>query len=60
MIIYASGGDKAATPDWFVGYLPSLDAAIVAHEGTNPDMFKSVLVYMTLEILISPLAHAVL
>ncbi|KAG8925997.1 hypothetical protein FRC01_009471 [Tulasnella sp. 417] len=39
--IYAGGGDGAATPSWFVGWSPSLSSVIVAHEGTDPTEFLS-------------------
>jgi len=32
----ATGGDGNGTPFWYVGYDPSLNTVIVAHEGTNP------------------------
>ncbi|KIO34152.1 hypothetical protein M407DRAFT_13580 [Tulasnella calospora MUT 4182] len=39
--IYAGGGDGAATPSWFVGWSPSLNSIVVAHEGTDPTNFLS-------------------
>ncbi|KZT69279.1 lipase [Daedalea quercina L-15889] len=33
----ASGGDGDATQFWFVGYDPTLDTVIVAHQGTDPE-----------------------
>ncbi|KAI0285637.1 lipase [Russula brevipes] len=32
----AAGGDGAGTQFWFVGFSPSLNTVIVAHQGTNP------------------------
>ncbi|EJU03750.1 hypothetical protein DACRYDRAFT_14773 [Dacryopinax primogenitus] len=34
--VYVTGGDDSDTPDFFVGYWPTGNAAIVAHEGTDP------------------------
>ncbi|KIO34151.1 hypothetical protein M407DRAFT_223817 [Tulasnella calospora MUT 4182] len=39
--IYAGGGDGAATPSWFVGWSSSLNSIVVAHEGTDPTQFLS-------------------
>ncbi|KAG8951888.1 hypothetical protein FRC04_005580 [Tulasnella sp. 424] len=41
--IYAGGGDGAATPSWFVGWSSSLNSIVVAHEGTDPTQFLSLL-----------------
>lgn len=41
MVIYASGGDNESTPDWYVGYLPSLGSAVVVHQGTTPSNLES-------------------
>ncbi|KAG8951889.1 hypothetical protein FRC04_005581 [Tulasnella sp. 424] len=41
--IYAGGGDGAATPSWFVGWSSSLSSIVVAHEGTDPTQFLSLL-----------------
>jgi len=41
MIIYATGGDNEDTPDWYVGYLPSLASAVVVHQGTTPSSIES-------------------
>ncbi|KAG9043395.1 hypothetical protein FS837_009661, partial [Tulasnella sp. UAMH 9824] len=41
--IYAGGGDGGATPAWFVGWSPSLSSIVVAHEGTDPTNFLSLL-----------------
>ncbi|KAG9025058.1 hypothetical protein FS837_005099 [Tulasnella sp. UAMH 9824] len=41
--IYAGGGDGSATPFWFVGWSPSLNSIVVAHEGTDPTQFLSLL-----------------
>jgi hypothetical protein len=35
----ASGGDGDKTQFWYVGFSPSLDTVIVAHQGTNPSDF---------------------
>ncbi|KZT52380.1 alpha/beta-hydrolase [Calocera cornea HHB12733] len=43
-IPYVVGGDDEETPWFFVGYWPAENAAVVAHEGTNPRHFLSVLV----------------
>ncbi|KAG8906414.1 hypothetical protein FRB99_006916 [Tulasnella sp. 403] len=43
MQVYASGGDGQEIPYWFVGYLPSMRSAVVAHQGTNFDNLQSVL-----------------
>ncbi|KAG6381819.1 Alpha/Beta hydrolase protein [Boletus reticuloceps] len=37
----ASGGDGDSVQYWYVGYDPSLDTVIVAHQGTNPDEFEA-------------------
>ncbi|KAG8984452.1 hypothetical protein FRB90_005319 [Tulasnella sp. 427] len=41
--IYAGGGDGNATPVWFVGWSPSLGSVVVAHEGTDPTQFLSLI-----------------
>ncbi|KAG8951887.1 hypothetical protein FRC04_005579 [Tulasnella sp. 424] len=41
--IYAGGGDGDATPVWFVGWSPSLNSIVVAHEGTDPTQFLSLI-----------------
>ncbi|EJU03751.1 alpha/beta-hydrolase [Dacryopinax primogenitus] len=41
---YVTGGDDSDTPYFFVGYWPSGKAAVVAHEGTDPTQFLSLLV----------------
>ncbi|KAF8258663.1 lipase class 3 family protein [Lactarius quietus] len=35
----ASGGNGAQTQYWYVGFSPSQNTVIVAHQGTNPDEF---------------------
>ncbi|KDQ19508.1 hypothetical protein BOTBODRAFT_28084 [Botryobasidium botryosum FD-172 SS1] len=40
---YATGGDGNGTPRFFVGYWPSDDTAIVAHQGTDPSKLLSLL-----------------
>ncbi|KDQ19507.1 hypothetical protein BOTBODRAFT_143019, partial [Botryobasidium botryosum FD-172 SS1] len=42
-IPYASGGDGNGTPRFFVGYWPSDDTAVVAHQGTDPSKLLSLL-----------------
>ncbi|KAF8127693.1 Alpha/Beta hydrolase protein [Boletus edulis] len=37
----ASGGDGNSVQYWYVGYDPSLDTVIVAHQGTNPEKFEA-------------------
>ncbi|EMD31090.1 hypothetical protein CERSUDRAFT_120138 [Gelatoporia subvermispora B] len=39
----ASGGDGDETPFWFVGFDPTLETVIVAHEGTNTSEILSLL-----------------
>ncbi|KDQ61915.1 hypothetical protein JAAARDRAFT_172360 [Jaapia argillacea MUCL 33604] len=39
----ASGGDGDETQYWYVGYDPTLETIIVAHQGTNPSEFLSLL-----------------
>ncbi|KZP01504.1 alpha/beta-hydrolase [Calocera viscosa TUFC12733] len=41
---YATGGDDDDTPYYFIGYWPTENAAVVAHEGTDPTQFLSLLV----------------
>ncbi|KAG9120258.1 hypothetical protein FRC07_004323 [Ceratobasidium sp. 392] len=33
---YASGGDGAVVPFWFVGYYPTLNSVVVSNQGTDP------------------------
>jgi len=40
---YVTGGDDDATPYYYVGYWPTENVAIVAHEGTDPTQFLSLL-----------------
>ncbi|KDQ19509.1 hypothetical protein BOTBODRAFT_440996 [Botryobasidium botryosum FD-172 SS1] len=40
---YLSGGDGNGTPLFFVGYWPSDDTVVVAHQGTDPTQLLSVL-----------------
>ncbi|KAG8926824.1 hypothetical protein FRC02_008635 [Tulasnella sp. 418] len=42
-VIYAGGGDGAATPNWFVGWSPALKSVIVTHQGTDPTQFLSII-----------------
>ncbi|KAG8892660.1 hypothetical protein FRB99_002552, partial [Tulasnella sp. 403] len=42
-INYAGGGDGSATPHWYAGWSPSLKSIIIAHEGTDPTKFLSLL-----------------
>ncbi|GJJ11323.1 hypothetical protein Clacol_005555 [Clathrus columnatus] len=37
----ASGGDGDETQFWYVGFDPSLNSVIVAHQGTNPEEFEA-------------------
>ncbi|KAG9313247.1 Alpha/Beta hydrolase protein [Chiua virens] len=37
----ASGGDGDSIQYWYVGYDPSFDTVIVAHQGTNPEEMES-------------------
>jgi hypothetical protein len=37
----ASGGDGDSTQYWYVGFSPSLNTVIVAHQGTNPSKFEA-------------------
>jgi len=39
----ASGGDGSFTQYWYVGFSPSQNAVIVAHQGTNPQQLLAVL-----------------
>ncbi|KIO24780.1 hypothetical protein M407DRAFT_76550, partial [Tulasnella calospora MUT 4182] len=43
MIIYDAGGNNQDVPYWCVGYLPLLESAVVAHQGTSPSELESVL-----------------
>ncbi|KAF9231458.1 Alpha/Beta hydrolase protein [Melanogaster broomeanus] len=46
----ASGGDGAIVQLWFVGYDPTLDTIIVAHEGTEAaKIFRSLLFFVNLD-----------
>ncbi|KAJ1306380.1 hypothetical protein OPQ81_007385 [Rhizoctonia solani] len=40
---YATGGDGNAVPYWYVGWWPSGSSVVVAHEGTDPTQFLSLL-----------------
>ncbi|TCD68029.1 hypothetical protein EIP91_011640 [Steccherinum ochraceum] len=40
----ASGGDGGSEQFWYVGYDPSLDTVVVAHQGTNTSSFLAELV----------------
>ncbi|KAF8595786.1 alpha/beta-hydrolase [Ceratobasidium sp. AG-I] len=40
---YATGGDGNAVPLWYVGWWPSASSVVVAHEGTDPTQFLSLL-----------------
>ncbi|KAG8867625.1 hypothetical protein FRB97_003189 [Tulasnella sp. 331] len=48
MTVYATGGDDMDTPDWYVGYVPMLESAVVAHQGTTLTALKSILVDLSL------------
>ncbi|KAF8141368.1 Alpha/Beta hydrolase protein [Boletus edulis] len=37
----ASGGNGDSVQYWYVGYDPSFDTVIVAHQGTNPEEFEA-------------------
>ncbi|KAG9018753.1 hypothetical protein FRB90_010061 [Tulasnella sp. 427] len=50
MVIYDAGGNNQDVPFWYVGYLPSLQSAVVAHQGTTPSELKSVLVDTTFHL----------
>lgn len=41
MEIYASGGNQKEVPDWYVGYLPSLDSVVAVHQGTTMTNLES-------------------
>ncbi|KAG8746068.1 hypothetical protein FRC10_006171 [Ceratobasidium sp. 414] len=42
-IPYATGGDGNGIPLWYVGWWPAGSSVIVAHEGTDPTQFLSLL-----------------
>ncbi|KAG8999500.1 hypothetical protein FRB94_006143 [Tulasnella sp. JGI-2019a] len=42
-IQYAAGGDGDATPHWYVGWSPALSSIVIAHQGTDPTEFLSLL-----------------
>ncbi|KAI6149906.1 Alpha/Beta hydrolase protein [Pisolithus tinctorius] len=50
----ASGGDGDAVQYWYVGYDPTLDTVIVAHQGTNTSNLLPILT--DLDIILVPLA----
>ncbi|KAG9078999.1 hypothetical protein FS749_008935 [Ceratobasidium sp. UAMH 11750] len=50
---YATGGDGNGIPLWYVGWWPAGSTVIVAHEGTDPTQFLSLLT--DANILIDPL-----
>ncbi|KZO99282.1 lipase [Calocera viscosa TUFC12733] len=41
--VIATGGDNAATPDWFVAYYPAASAVVVSHQGTTTDNILSLI-----------------
>lgn len=41
MQVYAAGGDNEDTPDWYIGYLPSLASIVIVHQGTTPENLES-------------------
>ncbi|KLO06124.1 lipase [Schizopora paradoxa] len=49
----ASGGDGTDTQYWYVGYDPTLNTVVVAHQGTNPSSILSLL--DDADILLTPL-----
>ncbi|KAI0258641.1 Alpha/Beta hydrolase protein [Gloeopeniophorella convolvens] len=52
----ASGGDGNGVQYWYVGFSPSQDTVIVAHQGTNTTQFVSRLADLTdLDLISSPL-----
>jgi len=41
MVPILAGGNNDAIPDYYVAYLPSANAAVVSHQGTNIDSLES-------------------
>ncbi|KAG8994553.1 hypothetical protein FRB94_009800 [Tulasnella sp. JGI-2019a] len=42
-VLHAVGGDGDATPHWYVGWSSALSSIVIAHEGTDPTEFLSLL-----------------